>query len=46
MTKGVSFCGLLTIEFIALKLCGVIDWSWILVLSPALIEIIITSILS
>lgn len=31
---GIGFCGLLTIVFIALKLTGVIDWSWIWVLSP------------
>lgn len=26
--------GLLTIVFIVLKLCGVISWSWLWVLSP------------
>lgn len=31
---GVGFCGLLTIVFIALKLTGVIGWSWWWVLSP------------
>lgn len=31
---GVGFSGLLTIAFIVLKLCGVIDWPWIWVLSP------------
>lgn len=31
---GVGFVGLLTIAFIVLKLCGVIDWSWWWVLSP------------
>jgi Flp pilus assembly protein TadB len=31
---GVGFTGLLTILFIALKLCGVISWSWVWVLSP------------
>ena len=31
---GIGFCGLLTIVFIVLKLCGVISWSWIWVLSP------------
>lgn len=31
---GIGFCGLLTILFIALKLLGQIDWSWLLVLSP------------
>lgn len=31
---GIGFTGLLTIVFIVLKLCGVIDWSWWWVLSP------------
>lgn len=31
---GVSFLGLLTIVFIVLKLVGVINWSWVWVLSP------------
>lgn len=31
---GIGFCGMLTIVLIALKLAGVIDWSWIWVLSP------------
>lgn len=34
---GIGFTGLLQIAFIVLKLCGVIDWSWWLVLSPILI---------
>jgi len=32
--NGIGFCGLLTIAFIVLKLCGVINWSWIWVLAP------------
>ena len=31
---GIGFTGLLTIVFIVLKLCKVINWSWIWVLSP------------
>lgn len=31
---GIGFTGALTIAFIVLKLCGVIDWSWVWVLSP------------
>ena len=31
---GVGFVGLLTIVFIVLKLIGVINWSWVWVLSP------------
>lgn len=34
---SVGFIGLLTLLFIALKLCGVIGWSWWLVLAPILI---------
>ena len=42
---GVDFIELLTIVFITLKLCGVISWSWIWVLSPLWISIIILIIL-
>lgn len=31
---GIGFFGLLGIVFITLKLCGVIDWEWWLVLTP------------
>lgn len=31
---GIGFASLLTIAFIVLKLCDVIDWSWWWVLSP------------
>ena len=31
---GIGFFGLLGIVFITLKLCGVIDWEWWLVLAP------------
>lgn len=31
---GIGFGGLLAIVFITLKLCGVISWSWLWVLSP------------
>ena len=36
---GIGFGGLLTIAFIVLKLCGVITWKWIWVLSPLWISI-------
>ena len=36
---GIGFSGLLTIVFIVLKLCEVITWSWIWVLSPLWISI-------
>ena len=31
---GIGFFGLLQIAFIVLKLCGIIDWAWWLVLLP------------
>ena len=37
--NGVGFCGLLTIAFIVLKLCGVIDWAWVWVLAPLWINL-------
>jgi len=39
---GIGFSGLLTILFIALKLTGVITWSWWWVLSPLWISVGIT----
>lgn len=33
-SRGIGFSGLLTIVFIVLKLCHVIDWSWWWVLCP------------
>lgn len=36
---GISFCGLLTIAFIVLKLLKVINWSWWWVLAPTWIPI-------
>ena len=38
---GIGFTGLLTILFIALKLIGVITWSWFWVLSPIWISALI-----
>jgi hypothetical protein len=34
VVTGTSLPTLLTVLFIALKLCGIIDWSWWWVLSP------------
>ena len=34
ISHGTSLPTLLTVLFIALKLCGIIDWSWWWVLSP------------
>ena len=38
-TVGLGFADALTRLFIALKLCGVINWSWLWVLSPIWITI-------
>lgn len=38
-TFGFGFDGLLAIAFIVLKLCKVIDWSWLWVLAPVWIPI-------
>ena len=32
--RGLSFFSILGLIFITLKLCGVINWSWWIVLSP------------
>jgi hypothetical protein len=40
-SSGIGFTGLLTIVFITLKLCKVIDWSWWWVVSPMLIGAVI-----
>lgn len=38
-SSGIGFTGLLTITFIVLKLCNVITWPWLWVLSPAWIPL-------
>jgi hypothetical protein len=38
---GIGFAGLLTIVFITLKLTGYIDWSWVWVLAPLWIPIVL-----
>lgn len=38
---GIGFFGVLTIVFIVLKLCGVINWSWLWVLSPIWIGFVV-----
>lgn len=43
--QGMSLSSVLVIVFIILKLCKVINWSWLIVLSPIWIEIIIYLIL-
>ena len=41
---GIGFCGLLTIVFVTLKLCRMIDWSWLWVLSPLWIPFAILAV--
>lgn len=36
---GIGFVGLLQIAFIVLKLCGVINWSWVFVMLPLIISV-------
>jgi hypothetical protein len=43
--QGISFATLLTLVFITLKLCGVIDWSWVWVLSPLWISLCLVVVL-
>jgi hypothetical protein len=42
LAPGGGFCGLLTIAFIVLKLLGVISWSWLWVLAPLWIPLLIS----
>lgn len=39
--SGIGFTGALQVAFIVLKLCKVIDWSWLWVLSPIWISMAI-----
>lgn len=43
---GIGFTGILTIAFIVLKLCGAINWSWLWVLSPMWIGIVLSVIIA
>lgn len=43
--KGsLGIVSILTIIFVILKLCGVIEWSWLWVFSPIWISLLITAI--
>lgn len=44
-SSGIGFGGVLTIVFIVLKLCKIINWSWWWVLSPVWIGLIVAIIL-
>ena len=43
---GIGFIGVLQIAFIILKLCKVINWSWLWVLSPIWIMILLIIIVA
>lgn len=43
--RGPSFCTLLAIVFIVLKLCNVIAWSWLWVLAPIWIPLAIVLVI-
>lgn len=45
VTGGIGFTGLLTIVFIVLKLCKVISWPWLWVLSPVWIPVVLVIII-
>lgn len=40
-SNGITFCGLLAVAFIVLKLTGVISWSWLWVLGPLWVPLIV-----
>lgn len=42
--NGITFVGLLQITFLVLKFCKVINWSWLWVLSPLWISLLLTLI--
>lgn len=41
-SSGLTLADLFLVAFVVLKLCGLINWSWWLVLSPIWISAIIT----
>jgi len=45
-SDGIGFCGMLFIAFLVLKLCGVITWSWLWILSPLWIPFVFVSTLA
>lgn len=40
--NGVNYLHILTLIFVTLKLCNVINWKWIFVIMPSLISIGLT----
>lgn len=45
-SRGISFCGLLTVLFIGLKLTDYIDWSWWWVLSPMWLPFVVVFVVA
>lgn len=45
-SKGLGFASVLTLVFIVLKLTGIISWSWVWVLAPLWIDLIITIVIT
>lgn len=45
-SSGLGISEVLTLIFIVLKLCGVINWSWFWVLSPTLFAVILVLLIS
>lgn len=43
---GIGFAGALQIAFIVLKLCKVINWSWLWVLAPMWISLILVVVVA
>lgn len=41
VSGGIGFTGLLTVAFIVLKLTGYISWSWVWVLAPLWIPLLV-----
>ena len=39
--RTIGFTGILTVAFIVLKLCGIIKWSWLWVISPIWISVVL-----
>ena len=44
-TSEIGFAVVLTIVFIVLKLCKVIEWSWVWVLSPLWISLVLAIVI-
>lgn len=43
--NGLGFISILTLIFIVLKLCKIINWSWIWILSPIWISVLLLILL-